>query len=369
MIDNSGVVQNTIVYDGFGNITSESNASFGDRYKGTGREWDAEAKLQYSQARYYDPAIGRWISRDPLGFEAGDSNLYRYVNNQPVMNTDPSGLHLPAPSRRISTGSGFPIRVSGIWSLKQEKDMIQDLKATYKAWTTFQADLTALMGWREVNIQMELKRLGFSKAACRNDWKSLDWRNWSKIKYLKYPAPMMKLDGGLAKWFGVGDRLSYFELGRVKLIVDRIVSRYKRPYSSYTYFHNSKLATDSSGNHTWSPWTAYSVYYSLYLYKKYWGHPIKSRQALLAHELTHYYASSRDYGYVRYVGGTVAGKPERIASLGITVTVPSYRASGHHYLPSGTTTYLDERRIKHGKFFGTFHNADTYGEFLYEYYL
>ncbi|MGF1581953.1 MAG: RHS repeat-associated core domain-containing protein [Gemmataceae bacterium] len=92
MIDNSGVVQNTIVYDGFGNITSESNASFGDRYKWTGREWDAEAKLQYNRARYYDPALGRWISRDPIGFEAGDSNLYRYVNNQPVMNTDPSGM-------------------------------------------------------------------------------------------------------------------------------------------------------------------------------------------------------------------------------------------------------------------------------------
>ncbi|MGF1583246.1 MAG: RHS repeat-associated core domain-containing protein [Gemmataceae bacterium] len=92
MIDNSGVVQNTIVYDGFGNITSESNASFGDRYKWTGREWDAEAELQYNRARYYDPAIGRWISRDPLGFEAGYSNLYRYVNNQPTNAIDPSGL-------------------------------------------------------------------------------------------------------------------------------------------------------------------------------------------------------------------------------------------------------------------------------------
>ncbi len=92
MIDNSGLVQNTIVYNGFGNITSESNASFGDRYKWTGREWDAEAELQYNRARFYDPAVGKWISRDPLGFEAGDSNLYRYVNNQPVMKTDPSGL-------------------------------------------------------------------------------------------------------------------------------------------------------------------------------------------------------------------------------------------------------------------------------------
>jgi hypothetical protein len=35
---------------------------------------------------------GRWTSRDPLGFDAGDSNLYRYVNNNPQNGVDPSGL-------------------------------------------------------------------------------------------------------------------------------------------------------------------------------------------------------------------------------------------------------------------------------------
>jgi hypothetical protein len=40
----------------------------------------------------YDPGIGRWISEDPIGFKAGDSNLYRYVANNPVNGTDPSGL-------------------------------------------------------------------------------------------------------------------------------------------------------------------------------------------------------------------------------------------------------------------------------------
>ncbi len=40
----------------------------------------------------YDPGIGRWISEDPIGFKAGDSNLYRYVGNNPTNNTDPSGL-------------------------------------------------------------------------------------------------------------------------------------------------------------------------------------------------------------------------------------------------------------------------------------
>lgn len=40
----------------------------------------------------YDSRIGRFLQEDPEGFEAGDANLYRYVNNSPTMATDPSGL-------------------------------------------------------------------------------------------------------------------------------------------------------------------------------------------------------------------------------------------------------------------------------------
>ena len=44
-------------------------------------------------ARYLDTLSGRWISRDPIGLRGGDwNNLYRYVINNPVMNSDPSGL-------------------------------------------------------------------------------------------------------------------------------------------------------------------------------------------------------------------------------------------------------------------------------------
>jgi uncharacterized protein RhaS with RHS repeats len=39
-----------------------------------------------------DPSVGRWLEQDPLGFEAGDDNLYRYVGNSPTDATDPSGL-------------------------------------------------------------------------------------------------------------------------------------------------------------------------------------------------------------------------------------------------------------------------------------
>lgn len=40
----------------------------------------------------YDPSVGRFVSQDPIGFDAGDSNLYRYVDNSPTNAVDPSGL-------------------------------------------------------------------------------------------------------------------------------------------------------------------------------------------------------------------------------------------------------------------------------------
>jgi hypothetical protein len=49
----------------------------------------------------FDPSQGRWLSEDPIGFSAGDANLFRYVVNDPTNATDPSGLQpepLPPPT-------------------------------------------------------------------------------------------------------------------------------------------------------------------------------------------------------------------------------------------------------------------------------
>jgi RHS repeat-associated protein len=56
------------------------------------REFDFETGLYYNRARYLDPTTGRWTSLDPIGYEAGDVNLYRYVQNIPTLFTDPLGL-------------------------------------------------------------------------------------------------------------------------------------------------------------------------------------------------------------------------------------------------------------------------------------
>jgi RHS repeat-associated protein len=90
--DASGAVLDEITYDSFGGILSETNPAQGDRFKFTGREFSPELGIYYYRARWYDPSSGRFISQDPIGFSAGDPNLYRYVGNAPGDATDPEGL-------------------------------------------------------------------------------------------------------------------------------------------------------------------------------------------------------------------------------------------------------------------------------------
>jgi RHS repeat-associated protein len=92
VIDSNGVVLNHLTYDSYGQVTSETNPNVEFRYGYTGRERDEETGLDYYRARYFDAAVGRFISEDPIGFDAGDSNLSRYISNNPVNGTDPSGL-------------------------------------------------------------------------------------------------------------------------------------------------------------------------------------------------------------------------------------------------------------------------------------
>ena len=64
-------------------------------FRFTGREFDAETGFYYYRSRYYDPNTGRFLSEDPLRFDAADFNLYRYVFNNPNNLRDPSGKIIP----------------------------------------------------------------------------------------------------------------------------------------------------------------------------------------------------------------------------------------------------------------------------------
>jgi RHS repeat-associated protein len=80
------------VYDSFGNLKSQTNAAVDFLFGFAGLPTDPGTRDVVTVNRIYDPATGRWMSNDPSGFTAGDTNLYRYCGNSPTSATDPSGL-------------------------------------------------------------------------------------------------------------------------------------------------------------------------------------------------------------------------------------------------------------------------------------
>jgi RHS repeat-associated protein len=61
-------------------------------YLHQGGRYDSSTGLSNFRGRDYTPSLGRWQQQDPLGFKAGEANLYRYVGNNPGNFTDPYGL-------------------------------------------------------------------------------------------------------------------------------------------------------------------------------------------------------------------------------------------------------------------------------------
>jgi RHS repeat-associated protein len=128
--DTTSVIKH-VTYDAFGNLTSDSASAVASLFLFTARPYDADTNLQNNLKRWYDPATGRWISTDPIGFGANlrspahaamrdrvlaamaiganeltrrvsphaivansspSQNLYTYARNAPLSQMDPLGL-------------------------------------------------------------------------------------------------------------------------------------------------------------------------------------------------------------------------------------------------------------------------------------
>ncbi len=94
LTDGAGAVKATYNYDAYGKLKSKTG-TVANPFVFAGEYTDAESGMQYLRARYYDPATGQFISRDPI--VAKTRSAYGYADNNPTNFTDPTGLTWESP--------------------------------------------------------------------------------------------------------------------------------------------------------------------------------------------------------------------------------------------------------------------------------
>ena len=99
LVDTSGNDVEHYTYDAYGQVTFRdmthyplTASDYDWQYTYTTRRLDPTTALMHYRHRWYTPWLGRFVNRDPIGYEAGDTNLYSYVYSDPLGYVDPWGL-------------------------------------------------------------------------------------------------------------------------------------------------------------------------------------------------------------------------------------------------------------------------------------
>mgnify|MGYP003328653091 CR=1 FL=1 len=93
LYDNTQTKTDTFTYFPSGTVASRTGTTPTPfQWNGGSGYYQNSSNRVYVRARNFYVNLGRWSTQDPIGFKAGDYNLYRYVNNRFVNVTDPSGL-------------------------------------------------------------------------------------------------------------------------------------------------------------------------------------------------------------------------------------------------------------------------------------
>ncbi len=99
LLDTNNALVEKYTYDAFGapTITNAggtvlTDSAYKNRFMFTGREYLSTIGIYDYRNRMYSPLLGRFFQTDPMRFDAGDNNLYRYVDHNPMNSEDPTGL-------------------------------------------------------------------------------------------------------------------------------------------------------------------------------------------------------------------------------------------------------------------------------------
>ena len=131
-----------------GDDVSATVSARGNSLTFQGRELDGETGNLYYRARYYQPTLGRFTSRDPLGFDADAINIFRFLMNGSFSALDPWGLEADIQG----------LQILGHYLYGGGEDMYIDGDPEWKAYMESSK-------WVSPNLKSEFKLL--AKAMCK----------------------------------------------------------------------------------------------------------------------------------------------------------------------------------------------------------
>jgi RHS repeat-associated protein len=108
LIDSDGAVVWSLEIEAFGAGHPSTDSTVPCNLRLAGQYYDAETSLHYNNYRYYDPALGKYLTRDPLLEAAPDLHFYDFGIANPIVFLDPSGAKSSA-----STGFGYNSKGEG----------------------------------------------------------------------------------------------------------------------------------------------------------------------------------------------------------------------------------------------------------------
>jgi RHS repeat-associated protein len=135
----SGAVQERYTYTSFGKLnvfdaafTPKSASTYNLTRTFTGQALDVETGLMLYRNRVYHPMLGRFLQRDPIGYKADDENIYRYVNSNPLLNTEPTGNSPIALACAGACGAVVVCIAPGAIACAAESSSLEDFRVCMK---------------------------------------------------------------------------------------------------------------------------------------------------------------------------------------------------------------------------------------------
>jgi RHS repeat-associated protein len=126
LLDTTGQIETNYAYDPFG--VPLVGGEVYNPYQYTGEAWDAEVELLYLRARYYQPEVGRFITKDPWKGERwlpASLNPYPYAHNNPTDLVDHGGLFAEPPAEpHIVSRSEWGAMDPGVYQIKVRDNRI-----------------------------------------------------------------------------------------------------------------------------------------------------------------------------------------------------------------------------------------------------